>query len=72
MKSARCDAAIVQLIVTEYDEHGRPIGERTSQPFKVFRARSLDFWTEADKAVKQAEAAPTPPTPAPPAVRRKR
>ena len=24
------DAIVLQLIVTEYDEHGRPIGEATS------------------------------------------
>jgi hypothetical protein len=46
----RCDAIVLQLIVTEYDEHGRPVGEMTSAPVKVFRGVVHDVWAEADKA----------------------
>lgn len=47
----RCDAIVVQLIVTQYDEHGRPVGEQSSSPTKVFRATVRDVWAEVDKAV---------------------
>ena len=61
----RCDALVLQLIVTEYDEHGRPVNELTSSPpAKIFRASVPDVWAEVDKAVaamvKQAQAQPTP------------
>ena len=64
--TTRCDAIVLQLIVTEYDEHGRPIGEATSSPTKVFRATVPDVWAEVDKAVvamkkqHREQAAPTP------------
>jgi hypothetical protein len=47
----RCDAVVVQLLMTEYDEHDRPIREQIAQPVKVFRAGAADFWAEADKAI---------------------
>lgn len=47
----RCDAIVIQLIVTIYDEQGRPVSEQTSTPTKVFRAACPDVWAEADKAV---------------------
>jgi hypothetical protein len=63
----RCDALVLQLIVTEYDEHGRPVGEFTSSPMKVFRATVRDVWAEADKAVtamqQQQKADAIPPSP---------
>lgn len=72
----RCDVVVVQLVVTTYDEHGRPVHEEVSQPVKVFRARARDFWAEVDKAVKAGQQKPQPspaPSPAPSAKgRRKR
>jgi uncharacterized protein YheU (UPF0270 family) len=63
MKSTRCDAVTIQLIVTDYDEHGRPLREHITQPVKVFRAAATEFWSEVDKAVDAMvkEAAATPP-----------
>ncbi len=52
MKNVRCDEVIVQLIVREYDAAGQPIGEQTSQPVKVFRATTPDFWAGIDSTVK--------------------
>ncbi len=68
MKSIRCDAVVVTIIIAELDEHGRPIGELTSQPTKVFRASTPDFWADVDKAVeamRKQQAAPPEPSPAP-------
>ena len=63
----RCDAVMVQLIITEYDEHDRPIGERAvpqDQLAKLFRAKTPDFWAEVDKAVTiETQPPPAPPTP---------
>ena len=60
----RCDTLVLQLIVTEYDEHGRPVSEQQSSPTKIFRASVPDVWREVDKAVaameKQAQVSPTP------------
>lgn len=52
MKNRRCEAILIQLIVTTYDDHGRPVDEMVTKQGKVFRATALDFWGEADKAVK--------------------
>ena len=51
MKSIRCDAVLVQIIATQVDDLGRPIGELMSAPTKVFRATAREFWPEVDKAV---------------------
>ena len=45
----RIDAVALQIIVTEYDEAGVPIGEQTSQPMKV-------FLPNLDKVIAQAKA----------------
>jgi hypothetical protein len=60
--NTRCDAVTIQLIVTDYDEHGRPTGERISQPMKLFRAGTPDVWAAVDAAIAQP---PTPPAPSP-------
>lgn len=46
-----CHAALVQIVATEVDDQGRPIGEFTSSPVKVFRAAVPDVWREVDKTV---------------------
>lgn len=53
----RCDAIVVQLVVTEYDEQNRPVGELTMQPIKVFRATAVDFWATVDQGVRRYEEA---------------
>lgn len=47
----RCDAVIVQICVTEIDAQGRPVGELTSSPIKIFRATAENFWAEVDQAI---------------------
>jgi len=70
----RCDVIIVQIIATEVDERGRPIGEKIAQPAKIFRAKSPDFWPEIDRALARMTAPPADAKPAPgaPAPRRGR
>jgi hypothetical protein len=51
MTETRCDAIVLQVIVTAYDESGRPVSERVSQPVKVFRAMTEDVWAEVDRRV---------------------
>lgn len=51
MSKLHCHAVIVQIVATEEDDMGRPIGEYTSEPVKVFRANARDFWSEVDKSV---------------------
>lgn len=81
MPTLRCDAVVVQILGTEVDEHGRPIGEHASKPLKIFRASGGDFWAHVDGVVAEmqrelrAGTPPAAPTPAPPDVvagRRKR
>lgn len=60
MNAKRCDSIVLQIVVTEYDEQGRPVGEQTSQPVKVFRANAADFWAEVDKSVNAVDNPPTP------------
>jgi hypothetical protein len=55
MPQIRCDAVFVTIIATQVDEEGRPIGELTSQPVKVFRAANPDFWAAVDEAVAKME-----------------
>lgn len=51
-----CEEVIVQIVLTTRDEHGDKVGEKTSQPIKVFRnAQTRDFWAEVDKAVQAME-----------------
>lgn len=65
MKNTRCEEVIIQCVIRTYDDHGRPVSERVSNPEKLFRnAETLDFWAVVDKAVKafnQPEA-PVKPT----------
>jgi hypothetical protein len=70
----RCDVILVQIIATEVDEHGRPIGEKIAQPAKIFRAKARDFWPEIDKALARMTAPPAAGQAAPgaPAPRRGR
>jgi hypothetical protein len=51
MKHFRCDAIEIRIIATEVDDESRPIDEKILGPFKVFRAKVHDLWTEVDKAV---------------------
>lgn len=53
--TTRCDAVVVQIIATRYDEHGRPVGEVISAATKVFRASTPDFWSAVDEAVARQE-----------------
>jgi len=68
-QATKCDEMIVQLIVRTYDEYGRVIGEAVTQPAKVFRAATPDWWTHVDGLIKvDARAiAAAPPPAAPPA-----
>lgn len=65
MKNIRCDAVVVQILATEYDAVGRPIGETALPPAKLFRAGTRDFWAfidqTLDQAKKQAQANSAPP-----------
>lgn len=47
----KSDAVLVQILVTEYDEHGHRIDEQLAQPQRIFRATAPDIWAEVDKAV---------------------
>lgn len=62
MSKLVCDAIIVQVVATEVDEMGRPVGEHFSPAVKWFRAKTKDPWSEADALVseldKQRRAAP--------------
>lgn len=69
MSHIRSTSAIVQIIVTEHDEHDRPIGESVLPAQKVFRAGAPDFWKAVDahvadvlKASRRSQGdTPTPP-----------
>lgn len=45
----RIDAVILQAIVIEYDDTGRPVGEALTQPIKVYRAKLADLDVELQK-----------------------
>lgn len=68
MKNIRCDKIVVQIVATEYDDLGRPLGETALPAAALFRASTADVWAFADKTLEQArknaEAAQkaTPPT----------
>lgn len=66
-----CHSVVLQMIVSEVDEHGRPIDEHTAPAVKVFRAVVRDVWAEVDKTVavleKQRRDAGKVAPPAPPA-----
>ncbi len=63
MKNTRCEEVVLQLVVRTYDNAGRPIDEKVTNPVKVFRnAETLDFWGEVDKAVKVLQQQPSKPS----------
>lgn len=45
----RIDAVVLQAVVIEYDDQGRPVGEALTQPIKVYRARLVDLEAELAK-----------------------
>jgi hypothetical protein len=47
----RCDELIVQMVVRTYNEDGLPVGERVSQPVKLFRATAPDVWGDVDRTI---------------------
>ena len=61
MARTRCDEVIVQIIIRDYDKCDRPIGEAISQPVKVFRSQSPDFWATVDRIVAMQEQRQMPP-----------
>ncbi len=70
---ARCEEVVVQVVIRSYDDRGRPIGEATCQPIKVFRAQALNFWHHIDTLVAESlKATPAPPAAPPPSRRPKK
>lgn len=61
--SWRCDEIIMQVVVRGYDEQGRAVTERVSQPMKVFRGATGDVWAEVDAQVEAAVQAANQPAP---------
>ena len=59
MKGIRSNSLVLQIIVTEHDVHGRPIGEQALPPMKVFRAGTPDVWKAVDAHVAQVVKAAT-------------
>jgi hypothetical protein len=51
MSTFQCDEVLIQAIIREYDEKGKPIGERSTQGVKIFRAKTPNIWEEIDKDV---------------------
>jgi hypothetical protein len=47
----RADAVVIQVVVTEYDEAGVPVGEQTTGVTKVFRGKLAAFLAAVDAAV---------------------
>ena len=46
--AVRIASAIVEYLLTEYNETGEPIAEYKSQPVRVFRVVHPDIWTHGD------------------------
>lgn len=44
----KCEEALVSFVVREFDSAGNVIGERNSDPVKVFRAAVPDIWALMD------------------------
>lgn len=47
----KCEEALVAFVVREYDADGKCLGERTSDPVKVFRATAPNIWEAVDKHI---------------------
>jgi len=45
----RIDAVILQAVVIEYDDEGRPVAEALTQPIKIYRTRLADLGAELEK-----------------------
>lgn len=69
---ARCEEVVAQIVVRTYDEHNRPIGEAVTQPVKIFRGQSPNFWQHIDDLIKQRTKTPASSSPAPAAVKPRR
>jgi hypothetical protein len=51
VKQFKCEEAVVSFVVREYDATGNVIGERSSDPVKVFRAAVPDIWALMDQNI---------------------
>lgn len=49
--SFKCEEALVAFVVREYDAEGKCLGERTSDPVKVFRAAAPNIWEAIDQHI---------------------
>ena len=57
--AVRIASAIVEYLLTEYNETGEPIAEYKSQPVRVFRVVHPDIWAHGDaQAFPKANAVP--------------
>lgn len=45
----RIDAVVLQAVVVEYDDAGRPVAEALTTPLKIYRARLVDLEAELAK-----------------------
>lgn len=52
----RIEAVVVQAVVVEYDDAGRPVAEAVTQPMKVYRVRLADLEAMLAKLDAQLEA----------------
>ena len=55
MPKLRCDAIVIQVIATQVDDEGRPIGELIAPATKLFHAKTPDVWAEVHKAIAALE-----------------
>lgn len=53
----RIDAVVLQIIVTEYDAAGVPIGEQLATPVKVFLPKLADVIEQAKTALAESQKA---------------
>lgn len=59
--AVRIASAIVEYLLTEYNDTGDPIAEFKSQPVRVFRVVHPDIWAHGDaQAFPKAEPTSTP------------
>ena len=65
----RIVSAVVEYLLTEYNETGDPIAEFKSQPVRVFRVVHPDIWAHGDaQAFPKAEPSPDAPAEVVPSV----
>jgi hypothetical protein len=55
MPTLRCDAIVIQIIATKYDDSGRPVDEIVGKAQKIFRANAPDVWKEIDATIAELE-----------------